>query len=67
MRIILRKIFLRLEKWGKYLLYIEASKKDFLFQNFNLLSDVFMSSGEKVECNNQNLNLILTRKKVNKL
>ena len=61
MRIILRKIF------PKYLLYIEASEKDFLFQNFNLLSDVFMSSGEKVECNNQNLNLILTRKKVNKL
>ena len=66
MRIILRKIFLRFENGGN-IFCIKASKEDFLVQNFNLLSDVFMSSGEKAECNNQNLNLILTRKKVNKL
>lgn len=50
-----------------FVLKLLKIKRTFWFQNFNLLSDVFMSSGEKAECNNQNLNLILTRKKVNNL
>lgn len=63
MRIILRKIFLHKEGNWK----IKLPEKTLLYKNFNLWSDVFMRSGEKAECNNQNLNLILTRKKVNKL